>query len=225
VTTGRRTASALAAATLAMLVLAGCGQQAGAASIVGGQTVTDRQVADVVDELKTQDASITGATFDQSAATAAAVTMLTRHLILDEVAKKEGLTPTPGQVDAFIDDTVKTQFSGNRKQLDDSLASQSSVPASQVGAAARDQVIYNALLAKIAPGVTDQDAQAKAMSDYLAKEVAALGVDVSPRFGTWNVFALGPVPQDLSILPSASPSASSSGTGAGAGASPSPSAS
>ena len=199
-----RLRSTAAAVALAVLALSGCAtNQAGAASIVGGARVTDAQVADVAGETRTQLVSVTGSTYDEKAATTASLTMQTRHLILAAVAEKEGITVTQGEVDAFVKNIVDTQFSGKQQALLDNLVSQSNVPASQVPAAARDQLIYNALLAKIAPGITDQAAMSKAFTDYMKPFVADAGVQVAPRYGTWDVFALGPVPDDLSFVPAA----------------------
>jgi uncharacterized protein YcfL len=203
----RRTAVVVAFAALA---LTGCSaSQAGAASIVGDQTVTDAQVSDIANQVQAELASIKGVTYDEKAATVASLTSQTRHLILDAVAAKEGITVTQGQVDAFVQNIVDTQFSGKREALVQNLVSQSNVPESQVGRAARDQLIYNALIAKIASGATTDEAKSKAFTDYMTAFTAEIGVEVAPRFGTWNVFALGPVPNDLSFVPN--PASSGSG--------------
>ena len=194
----RRTAVVVA---LAALALTGCSSQAGAASVVGSQVVTDAQVADVAGQVETQLATVPGTTYDERAATVASLTSQTRHLILDAVAAKEGITVTQGQVDAFITDIVDSQFSGKRQALLDSLVSQSNVPESQVQRAARDQLIYDALVAKIASGATTPDAKSQAFTKYMTTFVDEIGVQVAPRFGTWDVFALGPVPDDLSFVP------------------------
>jgi uncharacterized protein YcfL len=195
----RRTAVVVAFAALA---LTGCSaSQAGAASIVGDQTVTDAQVSDIANQVQAELASIKGVTYDEKAATVASLTSQTRHLILDAVAAKEGITVTQGQVDAFVQNIVDTQFSGKREALVQNLVSQSNVPSSQVGRAARDQLIYDALIAKVASGATTDEAKAQAFSDYMKTFTAEVGVQVAARFGTWNVFALGPVPNDLSFVP------------------------
>ncbi len=194
----RRTAVVVA---LAALALTGCSNQAGAASIVGDQSVTDAQVADVANEVQTQLVSVKGATFDEKAVTVASLTSQTRHLILQAVAAKEGITVTQGQIDAFIKNIVDNQFSGKRQDLLDNLASQSNIPASRIDEAAGDQLVYDALLAKIAPAATTDAEKSKAFTDYMGAFVDQLGVQVSPRFGTWNVFSLGPVPDDLSVKP------------------------
>jgi hypothetical protein len=200
----RRTALAVA---LAALALTGCSSQAGAASVVGDQVVTDSDVANVVGQVQTQIGAIPGSTFDEKAATTAVLTMQTRHLILDAVAQKEGITVTQGQIDAFLKNIVDTQFNGKAQSLYDNLVIQAEVPVDQVPSAARDQMIYDALLAKIASGVTDATARSTAFNNYMTTFVADIGVEVAPRYGTWSVFSLGPVPDDLSFVPSPSPSA------------------
>lgn len=194
----RRTAAAVA---LAALALTGCANQAGAASVVGDQVVSDADVANVVEQTQTQLAAVPGTTFDEKSATLAALTMQTQHLILDAVAQKEGITVSQGQVDAFIKNAVDTQFGGKAQALYDNLVSQSNVPSGQIPAIVRDRIIYDALMAKIASGVTDPTAQATAFTNYMKPFVAGLGVDVAPRYGTWGVFELGPVPDDLSFVP------------------------
>jgi hypothetical protein len=199
----RRTAVAVA---LAVLALTGCSNQAGAASVVGDQVVTDADVANVVEQTQAQLAAVKGTTFDEKSATSAALTMQTQHLILDAVAQKEGITVTQGQVDAYIKNIVDTQFSGKAQALYDTLVSQNNLPSGQLSAIVRDQLIYDALMLRIASGVTDATAKATAFTKYMTAFVAQLGVEVAPRYGTWAVFELGPVPDDLSFVPAAPPS-------------------
>ncbi len=195
----RRTAAAVA---LAALALTGCSAaKAGAASIVGDQSVTDTQVADVADEVQAQVATVQGATFDEKTATIASLTSQTRHLILQAAAAKEGITVTQGQVDAFVQNIIDTQFAGKRQGLLDNLAAQASIPESRIDEAASDQLVYEAILAKIAPTATTDTAKSEALAKYMGVFVKEIGVEVAPRFGTWNVFSLGPLPDDLSVAP------------------------
>jgi hypothetical protein len=199
----RRTAAAVA---LAALALTGCSNQAGAASVVGDQVVTDADIASIVEQAQEQLATVKGTTFDEKSATSAALTTQTQHLIFEAVARQEGITVTPGQVDAYIKNIVDTQFSGKTQALYDALVSQNNIPAGQLSAIVRDQLIYDALMAKIASGVTDATAKSTAFTKYMTAFVDQIGVEVAPRYGTWNVFALGPVPDDLSFVPTAPPS-------------------
>lgn len=207
-----RTAVALALATLA---LAACGADpAGSASVVGARSVTDAEVATAVAEVRQQLAGVTGApAFDPAAATAKTVERKTRHLVLDEAARVEGITIDQAKVDEIISTSVTGQFQGDRAKFDAALAAQESVPASEVEQYARDFLVSQALPIKLAPGKSEAE-QTKVVDDYLTALTGSLGVRVAARFGTWISFGspLGPVPNDLS-------------TPAGSAAKPSPSAS
>lgn len=196
-----RTAAALA---LAVVALAACGTgQAGSASVVGASSVRDADVAAAVTELRGQLAGVAGAAgapaFDIAAVTSRNVERLTRHLLLDAAARAKGIAVSQGDVDEIVASTVTAQFGGDRTKFDLALAGQESVPASAVVDYARDFLLQRSLRQKLAPGGTDE-AQGKAVTDYLATLSSSLGVTVAPRFGTWDVGsgALGPVPNDLS---------------------------
>lgn len=207
----RRPVALVAAAALAVLALAGCAQQQpGAASQVGDATVTDRQVADGVAELQTQLSAIKGATFDQAAATQSVLTILTQNLVFDQAAAREGITITQGEIDNYLDGVIKAS-GGTRQSVIDNAASASQIPASQIDAIVRDNLIARELVTKIAPGVTDSNAQSKAFTDYMDKLTQQLGVQASPRFGTWKGFKLGPVPDDLSFVPADGTSSTTGG--------------
>jgi hypothetical protein len=205
----RRPIALAAAASLAVLALAGCSNQAGVASQVGTQTITDRQVADVVDQVKAQNATIAGSSFDEKATTANVVKFLTQSAILDQIAAREGISVRQGDVDKAISD-ASGQFGGTRAGVAKYVFSQYGLPPEKLDAFIRANLTYGDLLAKIAPGVTDTAKQSAAFQDYMTKFDAEVGVDVSPRFGTWKGFTLGPVPDDLSVAPSASASATPS---------------
>jgi outer membrane murein-binding lipoprotein Lpp len=224
----RRPIALAAAASLAVLALAGCSNQAGVASQVGTQSITDRQVADDVAELQAQLARIPSAKFDEQTATATVVSTLTQNLVLQQAANDQGITVSQGDVDRYLanlETTNKTTF----QALVDNAASGSNIPASQISDVVRANIIVSGLVAKLAPGVTDQAKQKTVFFDYLNKFSDQIGVEVSPRFGTWKNFALGPVPNDLSVVPTPSTSPST-GASAPAGspsdpASPAPTAS
>ena len=192
----RYAAAALAVAAL----LSACGTQAGSAAVVGDQTISDSQVADYTAEVQTQLAGIKGATYDESTATQQAVSLFTRDAVLTQVAARENITVTQGDIDTFLAGVVKDGYAGNRQAFVDDVASKNSIPESAIPAAAHSQLVYNAIATRVAPNVTDAAARSTAIAAYLTPIEQQIGVDVSPRFGTWNVLALGPAPQDLSIL-------------------------
>lgn len=191
----RLAAVALAAAAL----LSACGSQAGAASVVGDRTITDAQVADYTRELKAQLASIQGAKYDEANATQVGLTILTRDAMLTEVARRSNITVTQGDIDAFFERAVTTDSNGDRQALIDSVARDNSIAKSAIPLAIHSQLIINAIADRAAPGVTDAAARSKAITDFLTPIEKQIGVEVSPRFGTWDVLALGPLPDDLSF--------------------------
>jgi len=202
----RRPIALAAAASLAVLALAGCSNQAGVASQVGSTTITDRQVADLVAEVKAQNAKVAGSSFDEKSTTANVVAFLTQKQILEQAAAQEGVTVTQGDIDKLL--TQAEAQVGSRQKVVDTVFTNVGLPSSQVDAYVRYELLQSGLVAKLAPGVSDTTQQSKALSDYLAKFDAQLGVEVSPRFGTWTGVALGPVPNDLSFDPAAAASAS-----------------
>ena len=207
----RRPIALAVAAGLAVLALAGCANQAGAASQVGSTTITDRQVADVVAEVKAQNAKVAGSTFDEKATTANVVAFLTQKQILEQAAAREGVTVSQGDIDRVIADG-EAQLGGDRQKVADYIFTNVGLPSEQLDAYLRSTLLYSGLVAKVAPGVTDTTAQGKAAKDYLTKFTSEIGVQVSPRFGTWTGISVGPVPNDLSFDPNAKSSASATPT-------------
>ena len=192
------------------LLLSACGSgmgptqalPAGAASVVGDQSVPDRVIADIATQVHDQIAAIPGSKMPTAdVVTNAAVQRETQHLMLEAAGAQEGITITQAQIDEFIASFVKNQFNGDIKQLQAALVTQNYIPISQVNEAAGDQLMYAAVLKKVAPNATTQDAMTKASNDYFGALSNQLNTRVSPRFGTWSIFGLGPVPDDLSKLP------------------------
>jgi hypothetical protein len=197
VTSTRVRAVSVAAAALAAVLLSGCASSlAGSASVVGGVSVSDRDVAVSVDELLAQVAGVEGAQpLDEATATRVTVERYTRSLLFQEAAAREGITVTQGEVDEIVAQTVEGQFGGDRVAFENALATQQGVPASEIGEFARDFVIRSKVVEKIAP-----TGDTEVISDYLVRLSDEVGVEVSPRFGTWDPVnvSVGAVPDDLS---------------------------
>ena len=198
----RRTA-AIGAATLALLALAGCGtSKAGAASVVGATTVSDSDVAHMVDDLRTAIGEAATASFDEKSVTRSTVNRLTRHLLLAEAAARQGITVTQADVDKLINGTIASNFAGDTAAFEQAIASSKLVPPNEIESFARDALITVALNDKLAPGGTAIDIQLK-VSAYLGPLSKELGVEISPRFGTWSYAAatISDLPNDLSFVP------------------------
>jgi len=127
--------------------------------------------------------------------------MQTRHLILAAVAAKEGITVTQGQVDAFVKNAVDTQ-SGALSRTGRRLVTTSNIPASQVQAA-RATSWSTTRCSPRSPRDHRPDGAVEGVHRLHEAVRGRARVQVAPRYGTWNVFALGPVPNDLSFVPAA----------------------
>jgi len=174
----------------------------GAASVVGDQTVNDSTIADIATQVHDQTAAIPGSKMPTAdVVTNATVQRETQHLMLAAAGAKEGIAITQSQIDEFIASFVKNQFNGDIKQLRAALVTQNYIPAAQINEAAADQLLYAAVLKKVAPAATTQDAVTKASDDYFGALSTQLNTRVAPRYGTWSIFGLGPVPDDLSKVP------------------------
>ena len=213
----RRPAALVAIPLLAGLALAACSTPtAGTAASVGGTTITVSELSTTVDELKTQVTALQGASWDDEKATSRVLTDNVTYLLLDEAARRQGITVTQGEIDKLINDAVAANAGGDRAKFVENLAA-SGTPESQIPQAARAVLIKTELEKKLAPGETDAVKVDAAVKAYLTEIADDLGVDIALRFGKWDTETAGLAdpPNDLS----------SPGDGASASASPQPSAS
>ena len=194
----RRTAAAVAIVALA--VTACSSPSAGTAVSVGGTTITTAQLSATVDELKGQVIALAGASWDDEKATSRVITDNVTYLLLDEAARREGITVTQGEIDSLINKAIQSNAAGDRAKFVENLAA-SGTPESQIPLAARAVLIKTALEKKVAPGATDATVIDKAVREYLGKVADDLGVDVAPRFGSWDTETAGLAdpPNDLSV--------------------------
>jgi len=198
----RRIALAATAAVV-VLALSGCGNQAGAASVIGGTSVRDSEVVTAVEGVRTAAGSANSAALDQSAITRATVNRLTRHILLDEAAARQGIVVTKAQVDDLIASTIKDGFAGDPVKFQQALATKSYVPTSDISQFAHDVLVTQELTKKLAPG-GDAVAQSEKLNAYLGPLGQEMGVEIAPRFGTWSFKAstIGDLPNDLTLAPS-----------------------
>ena len=113
----RRAARRLSAAGLAVLVLTGCGNtvvRSGAAAVVGSNRITTDRLADVV-ETGLQDPGAQELAADRPAYQRDVLSRLITAQIVDESARRHGVTVTAGQVDEQY--TAIEQSLGGAEQL------------------------------------------------------------------------------------------------------------
>ena len=196
--TPRRLALSVAALAATALALTGCGtSQAGAAATVGDTRITENQLTTQVQEvlaakgqpLNTQDAGLVSRVLGR---------MITIELV-DRLAEAEGVEVTQGQIDEVL--ANYTGQVGSIEQVEE-IFLQENVAPSQLESIIRLQGQAQELGIKLNPSGSAEE-QGAAVVEAAALLSEDLGTTVSPRYGTWDAqaFDLGPVPDDLSTLP------------------------
>jgi hypothetical protein len=186
----RRTALLLSAALLtAAPLLTACGNDAhpGAAAVVGDDRITVSQLENRVNEVRTaQRAATTGeAQYEQAIAKSGGLTRDTLHsMVLDRVlhraARDAGVNVTRKEVQEARADLE--QRAGDAKALEVTWLQQYGVPPERLDDNLRIQIEAQKLATALGTD-TSQPAFWKALSEASRK----LGVDLNPRYGTWDV--------------------------------------
>ncbi|WP_151477008.1 SurA N-terminal domain-containing protein [Streptomyces albicerus] len=186
----RRTALLLSAALItAAPLLTACGNDAhpGAAAVVGGDRITVSQLENRVNEVRSaQRAATTGeAQYEQAIAKSGGLTRDTLHgMVLDRVlhqaAQDAGVTVTRNEVQRFRAELE--QQAGDAKALEVAWLQQYGVPPERLDDNLRVQIEAQKLAAALGTD-TSQPAFWKALSEASKK----MGVDLNPRYGSWDV--------------------------------------
>lgn len=177
----------LAIATAALL-LSSCGlaDRAGTAAIVGGNKITSATVAKQVKEVR-YDIEHTKPELLQSIPTEALMSqMVIDRLVLEEIltyaVKDMNVDISDADIAAYRDG-VFSQY--GEEAVKAQLATQNGLAAKYVDNFMYDIMAQTDIMNKLAPG-QDQQVQAVALFKYLSGIVAEKGVEVSPRYGTWD---------------------------------------
>lgn len=197
----RRTAVSLAAAALLAVtpVIAACGTpHAGSAAVVGGEQISVSALQSQVNEVRTaQQRAPQGAQLLEGSPqlTRATLNSMVFARVLDRAASDAGITVTRG-------DVQQTRASLERQtQGADNLKAQMlktyGVAPSGIDGFCRSQI----QLDKLSRGVgadLNTAAGKSAVSRLLVTASNELGIEISPRYGTWNV-------QQLQLAPGTEP--------------------
>ena len=199
----RRTALLLSAALVtAAPLLSACGNDAhpGAAAVVGDDRITVSQLENRVNEVRSaQQAATTGeAQYEQAIAKTGGLTRDTLHgMVLDRVlhqaAKDAGVTVTRKEVQRFRGELEKQ--AGDAKALEVAWLQQYGVAPERLDDNLRVQIEAQKLAAALGTD-TSQPAFWKALSEASKK----VGVDLNPRYGSWDVEKSGRVDVKLPWL-------------------------
>jgi hypothetical protein len=114
--------------------------------------------------------------FDPSSPQRSALFLMITIRSWDEVGREKGLTPTPGQIDAFV------ASAGGRAQLDTSIVALG-LPTSYADDFVRTVLTNQALATRY--GVNDPATQSRLTADLVAAQ-RKLGITVNPRYGTFD---------------------------------------
>lgn len=195
----RRIGAALAIAACAV-VLAACGSMpAGAAATLGNDRITEAELNALVQEVLAAQGQAPD-TSDPAVVSTTLGRMVTTRLV-DELAAREGIVITQG----LIDET-RLQYeaqAGGEDAFNQAVAQQGLAP-SQIDDLIQLNLQAQELgIALLPQGSAEQQGQAVfAAVGALSNE---LGVEVSPRYGTWdaNSASIGPALDDVATLPTA----------------------
>ncbi|MFE4665069.1 SurA N-terminal domain-containing protein [Streptomyces sp. NPDC056716] len=192
----RRTALVLSAVFAAAApLLTACGNDAhpGAAAVVGDQRITVSQLESRVGEVRdAQRAAVTDeAQYAQTIAETGSLTRDTLHgMVLDQVlnraAKDAGVTVTRNEVQTFRGE-LEAQ-AGGAQALEAAWLQQYGVAPERLDANLRVQIEAQKLAARLGTD-TSQPAFWAALSEASKN----LGVDLNPRYGSWDVETVGRV--------------------------------
>jgi hypothetical protein len=170
----------------AVAVLAGCGQSDVAAT-VGDQTISIAEVQQEVVALGELGAVDLAGNPDQAELQRLLLGRQIYHLLLTGLAEQQNIEVTPAQVDDLLA-TVEQQAGSPDEVVAFQL--QNSYTDEGLRRAAGDALVERQL------GATPDEA-AQVVADYAAE----VGVDVNPRFGSWEGTSLQPGTGSISVGP------------------------
>ncbi|MFJ5265926.1 SurA N-terminal domain-containing protein [Streptomyces sp. NPDC088387] len=186
----RRTAFVLSAVIAAAApLLTACGNDAhpGAAAVVGGERITVSQLENRVDEVRrAQRAAVSDeAQYAQAIAQTGTLTRDTLHsMVLDEVlhgaAKDAGVSVTRKEMQTFRGELEKQ--AGGAKGLETAWLQQYGIPPERLDENLRVQLEAQKLATALGTDTTQQP-----FWQALSKASKELGVDLNPRYGSWDV--------------------------------------
>jgi len=179
------------AATLcavAAVPLAGCNaDEVGAAAVVGGDRITISELQQQVRDLAESAPEGGSATGDQENLQLTILERMIQHELLSEVARAEGVEVSEAEVDTYIQEQIVPQAPDGDLTP---LLAQNGYTEETFREAVRDQITADELSERLG----GQEAFVQALGDT-ADEI---GVEVSPRYGSWSGVNLEPASGSIS---------------------------
>lgn len=193
----KRTRTTILAATLAAagLILAACSSEAGAAAVIGNERITEVQLAEQVNAVL--EAQNKPANTVDDALVAGTLDRMIKTRLVSILAEEAGLDVPQGRIDVQLQ--AYDQQVGGRAQVE-KIFLESGVAPSQVEDVVRLNLQAELLGQALAPGQPAQE-QGGRVVEAVALFANRVGVQVSPRYGTWSpqTIGIGAVPDDLSV--------------------------
>jgi hypothetical protein len=187
-------------ALVAGVVLTACDNpvKMGAAATVGSKRISDATLDSAVtgwkaaiqkDPLNLQNVHLT----DQSSIPRSVLTWLITFKVGDEVAKENGLSVTPGQLDLYRIAVDSSSSQQGQPPLS-VQALENGIPPAYVDELVRFLYIHKTLIGAAAPGGQDTQAAEASFSQAMTKAAKKLNVQVSPRYGAFDYQSIGLAP-------------------------------
>jgi outer membrane murein-binding lipoprotein Lpp len=193
---------AIVAVIIGAIVLTGCSEtpkQAGSAVIVNGKVISAAEVSQRVDKVRAQiqdsDASLIAEVPSLVQITQRAVDHYVLVSLLDEVVKREDIDINDNQVASYRDE-IFAQYT--QAAVEAQLVSQNAVPADDVDGFMYEILVQRALIELLAPGA-DTQTRNQALIDYMTDLSKEVGVELNPRYGTWDPSNLMSKPGDSTL--------------------------
>ena len=187
---------------LGVAVLTGCSDSpklAGSAVVIDGKVIPASAVAERVDKVRSQiqvtDPSLVSEVPSLIQINQRAVDHFVRAALFAEAVSREGINVTDRDVAEYKAEVFE-QYA--QETIEAQLVSQNAVPADDLDGFMREILVQRILMEKLAPGA-DNQTQFLAMTEYLTALSEELGVELNPRFGTWDPSNLISTPGDQTL--------------------------
>lgn len=206
------------------LVVTGCAVQPlkmGAAAIVGSQRISVATLGNEAGNLSQAAKQYPGVvTLTQTEVTQSTLTWLIRYQVQEELARQNGITVTPAQATAALNQAVSSAISsaeseGLTNASQNLILAASGVPPSTSGELGRYEAIADMYLALVNGGKapTTSSAQTAAEDKLTTAEcraAKALNIQVNPQYGVLDYTELEVVSAPSTVTRAAGPTASAS---------------
>ena len=192
----------LAVIVLSSALLTACSDTpklAGSAVIVNGNAITSAEVAERVDKVRIQIQNTDPALLQEVPSLIQINQRVVDHFILvsliSEFVEREGINITANDVEKYREE-IFAQYT--QAAIEGQLVSRNAVPADDVDGFMYEILAQRALMEKIAPGA-DTQTRTNALIDYVSNLSQEVGVELNPRFGTWDPSNLKSTPGDSTL--------------------------